>query len=77
MFFQLVEDKKGKYIYKNKRYIINSRQRTESLEQYIDGYDEKDNPIYKTRIVLNKGWDEFNTLADAEKFYFKEDEELL
>ena len=51
MFFQLVEDKKGKYIHKNKRYTINSCQRTESLEQYIDGYDEEDNPIYKTRIV--------------------------
>ena len=77
MFFQLVEDKKGKYIHKNKRYTINSCQRTESLEQYIDGYDEEDNPIYKTRIVLNKGWDEFNTLEEAERFYFKEEEELL
>ena len=77
MFFQLVEDKKGKYIHKNKRYTINSCQITESLEQYIDSYDEEDNPIYKTRIVLNKGWDEFNTLEEAERFYFKEDEELL
>ena len=74
MFFQLVEDKKGKYIHKNKRYTINSCKRTESLEQYIDGYDEEDNPIYKTRTVLNKGSYDFTKKKKKKKIYIKEDE---
>lgn len=59
------------------RYDILTCSRTESKEQVQVGTEIKTNeqgkeisvPIYESRIVINKGWDSFNSLEEALKFY--------
>lgn len=77
------ENEEGNYIGKDgKRYDILTCRHTESKEQVQVGTrietDEEGNeievPIYEMKVFINKGWDEFATLEEAERFYFKEDE---
>lgn len=59
------------------RYDIISCERTESMEQVQVGttteLDEEGNeievPVYEMQVVINKGWDSFNSLEEAEEAY--------
>ena len=77
------ENEEGNYIGKDgKRYDILTCRHTESKEQVQVGTrietDEEENeievPIYEMKVFINKGWDKFETLEEAERFYFKEEE---
>jgi hypothetical protein len=54
----------------NVRWDILSCERTESMEWYDTGeVDEYGNPIMDKRIVINKGWDEFDSIEQAAEAY--------
>lgn len=54
----------------NVRWDILSCERTESMEWYDTGeVDEEGYPIMAKRVVINKGWDAFESLAKAIKEY--------
>lgn len=86
--YKKVESEEGPYQDKDgKRYDILTCRHTESREYVQVGTttetDEEGNeievPVYESRVVINKGWDSFETLEDAEKAYGLtevEDEEL-
>lgn len=67
----------------NVRWEILSCERTESMEWYDTGeVDEEGNPIMAQRVVINKGWDAFESLEEAASYYgltydtFNPEEEL-
>lgn len=71
------ENPDGKYKdKKGKRYDILTCRHTESMEwvqtgsdtQVIDG-EIVEVPVMEQQVVVNKGWDSFETLEDAEKAY--------
>lgn len=73
-FYRLSENENGEYEKEGKRYDLLSCHRTESLETYETGEfetvtDEEGNeiqiPITATRVVVNKGWIEFETEEQA------------
>lgn len=52
------------------RYDILSCERTESMEWYDTGeVDEYGEPIMAQRVVINKGWDAFESLEEAASYY--------
>ena len=54
----------------NVRWEILSCERTESMEWYDTGeVDEEGNSIIAKRVVINKGWDEFESLEQAANAY--------
>ena len=72
------ESPKGKYIGQDgKRYDILTCHHTESREQVQVGTttenDEQGNeievPVYESQVVINKGWDSFDSLEEALEFY--------
>ena len=65
------QNPEGLYIDKDGvRWDILTCHHTESKEWYDTGdVDEEGNPIYAERIVINKGWDSFDSLEDAMKDY--------
>ncbi len=71
MVFQKQINEEGKYIGQDgKRYEILSCQRTESMESYDTGeVDAEGNPIMAQRVVINKGWDEFESEQAAAAAY--------
>lgn len=71
MVYQKQLNEEGNYIGQDgKRYEIISCNVTESKEWYDTGrVDEEGNPIYDWRIVINKGWDEFESEEEAAEAY--------
>ena len=78
LVYKKQENEEGKYIGKDgKRYEILTCHITESKEQVQVGTttetDEEGNeievPVYESRVVINKGWDKFDSLEDAVIFY--------
>ena len=78
LVYKKQENEKGNYIGKDgKRYEILTCHITESKEQVQVGTktetDEQGNeievPVYEMRVVINKGWDSFNSLEEAEEAY--------
>lgn len=71
MVFRKQQNNEGDYKdVQNVRWDILSCERTESMEWYETGeVDEEGNPIMAQRVVINKGWDEFESLAKAIKEY--------
>lgn len=78
LVYKKQENEQGNYIGKDgKRYEILTCHITESMEQVQVGTttetDEEGNeievPIYESRVVINKGWDKFDSLEDAVIFY--------
>ena len=76
--YQKVESEEGQYIGKDrKRYDILTCRHTESREQVQVGKtveeDEEGNlievPVYQSQVVINKGWDNFESLEEAEQAY--------
>ena len=72
------ENEEGAYIDKDgKRYDILTCHHTESREQVQVGTtveeDEDGNlvevPVYESQVIINKGWDSFNSLEEAEEAY--------
>lgn len=54
----------------NKRWEILACERTESMEWYAtDEVDAGGNPIMARRVVINKGWDAFESEAQAAQAY--------
>lgn len=54
----------------NVRWEILSCERTESMEWYDTGeVDEEGNSIMAQRVVINKGWDAFESLEQAANAY--------
>ena len=54
----------------NVRWEILSCERTESMEWYDTGeVDEEGNSIMAQRVVINKGWDAFESLEEAANAY--------
>ena len=54
----------------NVRWEILSCERTESMEWYDTGeVDEEGNSIMAQRVVINKGWDAFESLEEAASYY--------
>ena len=54
----------------NVRWDILSCERTESMEWYDTGeVDEEGNSIMAQRVVINKGWDAFESLEEAANAY--------
>ena len=77
-FYRLSENENGEYEKEGKRYDLLSCHRTESLETYETGefetvIDEEGNeiqiPITATRVVINKGWLEFDTEEKAIEYF--------
>jgi len=77
-FYRLSENENGEYEKDGKRYDLLSCHRTESLETYETGEfntvtDEEGNeiqiPITATRVVVNKGWLEFETEEKAIEYF--------
>ncbi len=73
-FYRIEPNENGEYTKEDKRYDLQSCHRTESLETYETGEfetvtDEEGNeiqiPITATRVVVNKGWIEFETEEQA------------
>lgn len=71
-------NEEGRYIDKDgNRYDILTCHHTESREQVQVGTttetDEEGNeievPVYESRVVINKGWDSFNSLEEAAEAY--------
>lgn len=71
MVYQKQFNEEGDYIdNEGLRYDVLSCERTESKEWYDTGeVDEEGNPIWTWRIVINKGWDAFESLEDALEAY--------
>lgn len=79
MVFLKQQNENGNYIDKDGvRYEILTCNITESKEYYETGEyetitDEEGNeikqPIIASKIVINKGWDKFNSLAEAIQVY--------
>lgn len=76
--YMKVPNEQGAYIDKDgKRYDILTCRHTESREQVQVGTtvkeDEEGNeikvPVYESRVVINKGWDSFNSLEQAMEAY--------
>lgn len=63
MVFRKQENEFGPYVGKDKkRYEILSCNVTESKEWYDTGeVDEEGEPIWASRVVINKGWDEYDS----------------
>ena len=88
LVYKKQENEEGKYIGQDgKHYDILTCHITESKEQVQVGSttetDEEGNeievPVYESQVVINKGWDSFNSLEEAEEAYGLtevEDEEL-
>lgn len=71
MVFRKQQNNEGDYKdVSNVRWDILSCERTESMEWYDTGeVDEEGNPIMAQRVVINKGWDEFESLEEAASAY--------
>ena len=71
MVYQKQFNEEGDYIDNERlRYDVLSCERTESKELYDTGdVDAEGNPIWEWRIVINKGWDAFDSLEDALEAY--------
>lgn len=71
MVYQKQLNEEGNYIGQDgKRYEILSCNVTESKEWYDTGeVDEQGEPIWDWRIVINKGWDSFESLEEAASYY--------
>ena len=71
MVFRKQLNEEGNYIGQDgKRYDILSCERTESMEWYDTGeIDEEGNPIMAQRVVINKGWDEYESEEAAAAAY--------
>lgn len=76
--YKKVESESGAYQDINgKRYDILTCRHTESREQVQVGTtveeDEEGNlvevPVYQSQVVINKGWDKFANLGEAEQTY--------
>lgn len=76
--YKKVESENGAYIGKDdKRYDILTCHHTESREQVQVGTtveeDEEGNlievPVYQSQVVINKGWDNFESIEEAAAFY--------
>ena len=76
--YMKVPNEQGEYQDTNgNKFDILTCHHTESKEQVQVGTttetDEEGNeievPVYESRIVINKGWDKFNSLAEAVKAY--------
>ena len=72
------ENEEGQYIGQDgKRYDILTCHHTESKEQVQVGttteLNEESNlievPVYQSQVVINKDWDNFNSLEEAETAY--------
>lgn len=71
MVFRKQLNEEGNYIdLYGRRWEIISCERTESKEWYDTGeVDEEGNPIWAERIVINKGWDAFESEEAAASYY--------
>ena len=71
MVFKKQANEEGIYQDKNGvRYDVLTCERTESMEWYDTGEtDEEENPIFAKRVVINRGWDSFDSLQDALEAY--------
>ena len=71
MVFQKQLNENGNYIGQDGlRYEILSCERTESMEWYETGeVDEQGEPIWAKRVVINKGWDTFESEEAAAAAY--------
>ena len=79
MKYLLIPNDEGQYINKEegKRYDILTCHHAESKEQVQVGTttetDEEGNeievPVYQSQVVINKGWDSFGSLEEAETAY--------
>lgn len=78
LVYKKQENEQGNYIGKDgKRYEILTCHHTESREQVQVGTttetDKEGNeievPVYESRVVINKGWDSFNSLEEAAETY--------
>ena len=71
MVYQKQFNVEGNYMDENgERWDVISCERTESKERYDTGeVDAEGNPIWAWRIVINKGWDVFDSLEDALEAY--------
>ena len=76
--YKKVESEGGQYMGKDgKRYDILTCRHTESREQVQVGTtveeDEEGNlievPVYQSQVVINKGWDSFESLEEAKTAY--------
>lgn len=69
--YKKVESEEGQYQDKDgKRYDILTCRHTESREWYDTGeVDKEGNPIWAERIVINKDWDNFESLEQAMEAY--------
>lgn len=76
--YMKVESESGAYLGKDgKRYDILTCHHTESREQVQVGTtveeDEEGNlvevPVYQSQVVVNKGWDSFESLEEVAAFY--------
>jgi len=63
MVFRKQKNEYGNYIdNQSVRWDIQSCERTESMEWYDTGeVDAEGEPIWAERVVINKGWDEFES----------------
>ena len=86
--YQKQPNEEGRYIDKDgNRFDILTCRHTESREQVQVGTttetDEEGNeievPVYESRVVINKGWDNFGSLEEAAEAYglTKIEEEIL
>lgn len=71
MVFQKQLNENGNYVDgQGVRYEILSCERTESKEWYDTGeVDEYGEPIWAQRVVINKGWDAFDSIEQAAEAY--------
>lgn len=71
MVYQKQLNEKGNYIGQDgKRYEILSCNVTESKEWYETGeVDQDGNPIMAQRVVINKGWDAYESIEAAAAAY--------
>ena len=77
MVFRKQIDPQGDYIGQDgKRYFVSSCERTESMEyvqtgtdtQIIDG-ETVEVPVMEQQVVINKGWDHFDSIEAAAEAY--------
>ncbi len=71
MVFKKQINEEGIYQDKNGvRYDVLTCERTESMEWYDTGeVDEEQNPIFAKRVVINRGWDSFESMEAALEAY--------
>ncbi len=71
MVYQKQLNEKGNYIGQDgKRYEILSCNVTESKEWYDTGeVDQDGNPVMAQRVVINKGWDAYESIEAAAEAY--------